>query len=104
LRRLGDRPYEVDRSLLQVFLWYVYFPIPIGWVVWFGSGNIFIQDSEIAGVICIILLIAGHISYQNDKVNKKSFDILNKSFLLSDTKRYKLKSELKEVEKKLSIN
>ncbi len=105
LKLLGKRPVEVEESTLQSLLWLAYTPFPLGWLIWFGALNTgFDPNRKITAFILISLLVAGYISSKGGKDRKKSFDILNKPFLIIDNKLHKLESELKEVEKNLSLD
>jgi hypothetical protein len=66
LQLLGPKP---DAPEGPALIWGAYFPMPLGWMVWLGTLNIFGDSEEkVIGFICLVLLFFG---YQEDQRSKK---------------------------------
>lgn len=97
LQRLGPRPIKKELPGIGTALWFAYFPIPIGWMVWLGALRIFDSKGETVGLVCIILLIAGYFANKIQKGYEAEFDRLNSPFVPIDNRISELKSELEKL-------
>lgn len=99
LQQLGSRPAKKELPSIGTALWFAYFPIPIGWMVWLGALRIFDPKGETVGLVCILLLIGGYIAHKISKDYDEEFERLNSSFAPIDNRLYELKSELDKLRK-----
>ncbi|MFQ6758290.1 MAG: hypothetical protein D9V46_07050 [Deltaproteobacteria bacterium] len=94
LNQLGPSPIKKDLPFIGTALCFAYMPLPLGWIVWINTLNIFHSKHETAGLVCIILLIAGYIAEKIDKGHEAEFDRLNRPFIPIKNRIFELESEL----------
>lgn len=97
LRQLGERPVKRDLPGIGWLLSFCYLPIPIGWMVWFGTLRIFETKYQTTGLVCILLIVAGYISNSIEKKNQAAFDAVHAPFQEIDNTLYRLRQELEKL-------
>jgi hypothetical protein len=102
IKQLGERPVERKLSGIDtIFLW-AYYPLPLGWVVWLNTLQIFSSGREAIGLVCIVLLIVGFLCSSNVESGRKVFNHYNAPFSALCRKREELIYELHSVEKSIA--
>lgn len=101
LHQLSPRPIKKVLPFIGDALSFAYMP-PYGWVVRvyiLVMALIFFSSSkhETAGLVCIVLLIAGFIAEKTDKGHEAEFDRLNLPFILINNRIDKLQSEIRKL-------
>ena len=94
LERLGPRPVRNELPGFALLLTFCWMPIPIGWIVWIGTLQIFYQKLEHFGLACIALLIAGGFASSIDNKRRKAFEKANAPFRALDERVAELESSL----------
>jgi hypothetical protein len=97
IAQLGPRPVKKELSGLATFVSFCYFPIPIGWLVWFGTLNVFDPKRDAVGWTCVVLLIAGYFAWEKSKRYDAVFDSANRPFAEIDSNIYDLKEEMRKL-------
>ena len=97
LRQLGTRPVKNELPGIGNILIFCYWPIPIGWMVWFGALRIFEAKYQTTGLVCILLIVAGYIFNAIEKKNQAAFDIVHAPFQEIDNVLFSLRQELEKL-------
>jgi hypothetical protein len=101
IRQLGERPVRRELSGIDsVFLW-AYCPLPLGWIVWLNTAQIFSPGREVIGMVCIVVLIIGFACSSAVENDRKAFKDYEAPFLVLDRKREELISELQAVKQSI---
>ena len=77
LDALGLKPNEPENGL-SFFLSLAFYPLPFGWLIWFGTLNVFSHKREDLGFFCITLLVVGAICHYSIKEKEKVFSKITK--------------------------
>lgn len=97
LRQLGPRPVKNELPVIGYLLIFSYMPIPMGWIFWAGALQVFGTRNQTAGVVCILLIVAGYIFNAIDKKNQAAFDIVHAPFQKIDNALFGLRQELEKL-------
>jgi hypothetical protein len=77
LEALGLKPNEPEHGL-SFFLSLAFYPLPFGWLIWFGTLSVFSHKREGLGFFCIALLVVGAICHYSIKEKEKVFSKVTK--------------------------
>lgn len=71
--------------------------IPMGWIFWGGALQVYGKRNQTAGVVCILLIVAGYIFNTIYKKNQAAFDIVHAPFQEIDNTLFCLRQELEKL-------
>ena len=95
LAQLGPRPIEKGLPGIAVPFMFCWLPVPLGWMVWIGSLQVFSSKSTSIGFVCIVLLIVGYIANSTDNKNRTKFEKAIQPFRTLDDTISRLEGALK---------
>lgn len=93
LSLLGVRPSEQSPSSWTI-LSFCYLPIPIGWIFWIGSLQVFGSKNTNAGLVCVVLIFLGYLASISIKNTNKKNEKLLRPFFDLDFEIEALKKDL----------
>jgi hypothetical protein len=71
-KELGPRPIKQEPGIWAM-LGVCYLPLPYGWIFWLGALSVFGKNSTMLGLICIALIISGHIAdHYSSEINERN--------------------------------
>jgi hypothetical protein len=95
LSALGAKPVEEESHPIENILWFCYFPIPLGWMVWLGTLTVFSKkDESIIGWLCIVILVLGHFVTKGMNAKREAHQKLTSPF-------WELENEISVIEKQI---
>lgn len=97
LRQLGPRPVKKELPAIGNLLIACYWPIPIGWMAWFGALQIFDAKYQTTGFVSILMIVAGYVFDAIEKKNQAAFGTVHAPFQEIDNALFSLRQELEKL-------
>lgn len=97
LKVKGRRPPEEEGSGLEILLWFCFFPVPVGWLVWIGTLQVFSAKASEYGFMCIGVLIAGYFAYSSGERRRERNQQMLAPWVDLDKEIFRRTQEIKEM-------